>query len=185
MPQTVTYQFYNADWKETSVANHTADIKVAYDAGTSNWRYEATNYPYQNNGGTDAYNDVNDAINAAIAGKESVIDSNYYAASTQKNITDTGSFTFEADTEYVIVFKSVTKAASANTARLLLTALTATKAEEQEETTEPVDATAPTEDLNVNFKDDATTVGVTASTYFQDTSLLTSFNTAYEAESIQ
>ena len=43
----ITYTFYNADWKEEQISAHTAEIKAAYDAGTSNWRYEAASGAYQ------------------------------------------------------------------------------------------------------------------------------------------
>ena len=269
VPESVTYQFYNAEWGTSSNAAvrvltaHTAEIKDAFDAGTSNWRYEGINNayqfgrggnafasgtksieitsgvgvwfavrikspgagkfdltythgaknqgakkgsmfildaevvdnklganaetyaaavsadPYQGNGTTDAFAGIKDAIDEALVGKESVITSNYYAATTTTNLSETGSFVFEENKEYVVVFKAEEMAGGADSARLLLTSLTATYAADQG------NVVAPTDDLTVNFKNDATTAGITVSTYFQTTSLLTAFNDAYTAKSIQ
>ena len=101
--------------------------------------------PYTANG-TDAYTQVTAAIEAAIASQESVIDSDYSATSATIGVTDTGSFVFEADTEYVLVFKAIETMEGTSTARLLLSSLTATYAEDQsgddvqggEDTREPV-----------------------------------------------
>ena len=211
-----TYTFYNADWKEEKISAHTAEIKAAYDAGTSNWRYEAasgayqfprTNQfasdyssmqyltsaggwiavrikspgagrydltlthgaraagatkgsvyiidaavidkalgenaaayaetmsqdPYQENGTTAAFVACYTAVSTAMSKQISVITPNYQAESGKKGLTATGDFWFEADKEYVVVFKADTTVTGNSSAYILVNSLTATYSDDQSE----------------------------------------------------
>ena len=96
--------------------------------------------PYQNNGTTDAFLAYQSAVTNAIVGKTPIIEPSFYAETSASGATDTGSFVFKADTEYVVVFKADSQAPGASTARILLGSLSTKYSADQsiEETHEPV-----------------------------------------------
>lgn len=211
----VVYQFYDSAWADKKIATETAGIKAAYDAGTSNWRYEACSKafhfgpngsnsfsselesinffcaagtwlavriqspgegkfdltlthsantkgagsagmyiikadtidaalgrlaplyaqqmsadPYQENGTTLAFMSYVSAIEGAYYGTKPVMQFSCYATSVTKNLESVGSYTFEGDSEYVLVFKSETLSPDMS-GSLFMSALTTTLAEEQ------------------------------------------------------
>ncbi len=77
-----------------------------------------------------------DAITAAIKGQTAVTTTNYYTAKATNNVVAQGSFTFEAEKEYVVVFTSDT-ASSGSNGNIFLGELMAT--EHTEVPAEPVD----------------------------------------------
>ena len=93
--------------------------------------------PYQENGQTDAFKAYSAAVTAAVSGKEAVIEAAHHAAAVTTDLTATGKFRFEKDTEYVVVFKAAESYNKQDNAYLMISALTATYSEDQDEPVEP------------------------------------------------
>ena len=214
----VKYQFYMADYPDEKLADHTAEIKDAYDAGTMNWRYEAAstayqfrpagnhsfesgskslrfvagkgqwfalrikspgtgrydltlNYgvgtvgaqasniyfvkaseidnaigenaasyaqamsqnPYQENGTTAAFAAYYNAVSTAFAKKTRTFAPSFYSEIKEANVPTTGSFWFEADTEYVMVVELTEQCATSSSAYAYLCSLTAEYSDDQSE----------------------------------------------------
>ena len=93
--------------------------------------------PYQNNGADEAFTKYYETVTGAMSGKTPVMTPNFYAASATKDLTATGTFRFEANTEYVMIVQS--------NGQSFLESLDAIPTVEEEDPTESTEATETTE----------------------------------------
>ena len=112
-------------------------IDAALGANKDSYAEEMSADPYQNNGQTDAFKAYLDAVNAAMVGQKAAMEPSFYAESVTGDLTTTGSFWFEADKEYVVVFKALESYNRQDNAYLMISALTAEYAEDQTPDEEP------------------------------------------------
>ena len=84
-----------------------SEIENALGANAAAYAESMSANPYQANGTGEAFTAYYAAITGAIKGKTAVIKPNFYnAEGYTKGVTSVGRFTFEADTEYVMIVQS-------------------------------------------------------------------------------
>ena len=119
------------------------EIDALLGENAASYAQSMSDDPYQNNSSTAAFSAYKTAVETAVADETAVMEPVFDATTTTKGLTATGSFTFEADTEYVMVVKLTKKCASSSNAYALLNSLTATAA--GEDATEPSTPAEPRE----------------------------------------
>ena len=80
---------------------------------------------------TEIFDTYQSAVSTAIAKATPALTPVFYAEATTKNLTTTGSFFFEEDTEYVMVVELMEKSASSSNAYALFDTLTAVYSDDQ------------------------------------------------------
>ena len=116
--------------------------------------------PYE--AGADAYTAYNTAITGAIANKTAVMNVNYRAESYTKGLTAEGSFVFEAEKEYVVVFATGIDPES-DTGSILINSLTAVYSADQSDV--PDNTEPSTTDPTTPGTTEPTTPGYTEGVY--------------------